>query len=386
MEQARITQPKPPLTVTLVPCEQALRNRCHSGFFWGAEPRESRNDGGIPVKFVPGSRLHGWDSARACSISDINRRIRAALPAAAPFTAEVRDASVAVDGRLGCWQIAPGGAGRNLNLALPIEHCTLREAGRQPLCLRDLTGTVQIDLSSLEDRPAVSVLSLSGGEGRKLRETVWLKLALADWCREHLDSLLSFFQDIDVPSAGQKRFACMEIIGPGSDMAGILSVEDASRISGGLQHILPVEAADAILVSQDSAAGKKLLQALPVFRRFSASGLESNGTELLAAGSLVPLPADRAAPPLTVNSLLIRTQPHLQVELDVSLSLPGGVTVHLTVQSAFEAVFSGGEVRFHAGPASTLSHYADIPDGGLTEDRKQEITHAVETLAACVLC
>lgn len=390
MEQT--AQHTPPLTVTLVQCEETLKGRLKKGALWGAASQENQ-DGGVPVKFVPGSCLHGWNSARVCRTSEINQHIRAANPTSIPFSIQTSDetASLTAEGRLGCWQIAPGGAGRNLNLSLPVEECTLQESGNEPLRLQKLTAIVQIDLSSLPwegmekpRTPAVSILSISGGEKRRLRTAAWLELALADWCREHLDTLVSFLSDIESLPAVQTRYACLESFDSSADMIGVLSAENSSCLSG-LQHILPVEPADTILVNQDSPSGEALLQTLPVFQRFSAGGLEAVNGEFRAKEPCPLLPADENGPSLTINSLLIRTQPHLHVEMDVSLSLPSGGTVHLVIHSSFEAVFSGGEVRFRAGASSTLSHYAEIPGGKLPEDQQQEIAQAVEYLTARVL-
>lgn len=396
MEQTQTVQFKQPLTVTLTKCDQALQSRLEKNTLWGAATQESQN-GGIPVKFVPANCLFGWDSVRVCKTADINQRIRSANSAPTSFCVQIGDegAELTAEGRLGCWQIAPGGAGRNLNLSLPIEECTLQEPDRESLHLQGLTVIAQINLSALPIAgmesgqeplsPAVSILSISGGEDRRLRDTAWLKLALADWCQDHLDTLLSFFPDADTIPAGQRRYACMEAFDPGNNMIGVLSSEDPARLPK-LQHILPVEAADAVLISQDSAAGQNLLRSLPVFKRFPANDLKSTGDGFRVSASFAAPSAGENDLPLTVNTFFIRTQPHLQAEMDVSVCLPSGITVHLTIHSAFEAVFSKGNVRFHAGTSSILSHYAEIPGGGnLTEDIQQEIAQAVEQLASRAL-
>lgn len=86
--------------------------------------------------------------------------------------------------------------------------------------------------------------------------------------------------------------------------------------------------------------------------------------------------------PLKIHSFSIRTQPHLQVEMDISVRLPNGATVHVTLHTELETESSTESVRLDE-PHSTAS-CAEVPGLELTEAQQQRIFQAVKHLAACV--
>ncbi|MEM1485581.1 TULIP family P47-like protein [Oscillospiraceae bacterium PP1C4] len=400
MEFAKIEQQKKSMIIRLPQCDKTLQPFLNKGSIWGIRGSQDSLDSEIPVKIVSENQVYGWDSAHVLSVSRLNRIIQEENVSPNTFSVSLEDKEphLTAKGEFGCWKIAPGSAGRNLNLILPIRACTLQqEFSDSTDRFTNLTASIQVDLWQAASgktnasneasrlRPMVSVLHVTGNSMLKMRHKMLFKLILSHWCQSHMDEILSLFDSVGTLSAGYKSFACMDTQDPDTDKIGILSAAEPERLDC-LQRILPLTQSDAILINQNSDLCQNILRELPVFQRFPVSVLSHQEEGIRAEGVLLPQSKAVNDLAISIKACNITFQPQLRVELDICVTLPSGIVVHLVINPSFNTTYSATGIRSHFDDTSSLHHYAEIPAGvELSEAQQKEIIAAAEKLADSVL-
>jgi hypothetical protein len=312
---------------------------------------ESSTPAGGPVDTAD---AYGWDTVFAVHIGDANAAIARAKSSPPRFSAADEADGYAASGSFGDWQIATGGSGDLIRLAIPIVGCTITEPGGSSEVVNgtalvdvrlnyldedtkpSVGGSnkllkVQTDASKAPDHQVASVVDITYADtqpsflgGAALQEMLeaWLNANLVDF--DHVFATVNIDRTADTGAFQWMQpthvaYAYSDLGTPGHGVLGVLGMTEGRPDTGLVQQIssviVPPGQRAGFLVSKQRLLENLLLPAMPhVFpgSQLSDYKLSSTGEAIVMAATDVSFTVTTAAngdkPPQTYEARIVDLQ------------------------------------------------------------------------------
>jgi hypothetical protein len=324
------------------------------------------------------AEAYGWDTVFALHIADANAAIAHAGSSPTGFHATDSADGYAADGTFGAWQIATGGSGDLIRLAIPLTTCTITEPGGKSEVVSG-TALVDVRLNYLDedtapppaggsnkllkvqttpagaDAPAASVVQVeyTGTQPSFLGDAA-LQGMLGQWLNANLTDFDHVFATVNIDrTADTGAFQWMQPthvsyaysdLGAGDGALGVLCMTGGRPPTGLTQQVsgvvIPSGQRAGFLVSEQRLLDNLLLPAMP--HVFPGSGqadytLSSSGGSIVMASqnvSFTVTTADASTYPAQIVDLQLTVEAdELQLSVTTVTEVSPGIHAYCQTQS-----------------------------------------------------
>jgi hypothetical protein len=383
----------------------------------------------VDASAIDTADTYGWDTVFAVHMGDVNAAIVAAGSSPAAFAVNDKLDGYALTGRFADWQLAPGGSGDLVRLAIPFRDAVLTGPGG-PAPAVSGTAVVELRLDFLHQagpQPAGAGLTLElrvsataagtphvaninridyDGTPPDFMGNAALSLLLGLWLNANLGDFDHVFATVDLNrSAAQGAFQWLQPtdvayaysdLGDAEGALAVLCMTEGRPSSGLVQQVspvvLPAGRRAAFLVSRQRLLSKLMLPAMPqLFQGSPASSyaLSASGASIVNANGAIGFQVQH------------KHKTYKAQVLELSLAVVGeelqfAVTTRIDVSPGIHAFcrsqnFMGVRLVDTAGGGQTLSFYdarTVAPQNWTTKDPgfdiAEDVLGAIVAVAALV--